>query len=870
MAMKELPQWLIENKGFKNRLKDLTIDSVASQFDSLKKHNKELAEGIDISYMLTCASLLAHSDKSQCQEAALRIAQYCLQSDAPQNRKDGSALILDALVNNATIRLAEKRNMLDDGYEHRIPFSAQLESTKRRILHTINLSDESKVIANKFQSEFWDSAIRNSWVSVSAPTSVGKSFILELWIQEHLIKNKTDLVVYLVPTRALISEVENDLLSRLDPLGDGSVNVASMPLQSSYIEGKPNALVFTQERLHIFLNSFSSPPKIDILIVDEAHKIGDGYRGVFLQQVIESVTESSKDVQIIFASPFTANPEVLLEDIPLNKNSKSLKSSDITVNQNLIWVTQKPRKPKEWSMSLCFQDELLEVGEFSLQNTPSPESKRLPFVAMALSKGGPGNIIYVNGAADAKKTATQIYNMLSDLDEKDDEISRLIELCEKTIHKNFKLNKTLSRGVAFHYGNMPLLVKSEIERLFSKNKIRYLICTSTLVEGVNMSCKNIFIRGPKKGNRTLMNAEDFWNLAGRAGRWGKEFQGNVICVDSNVESLWVNGEPPKNKSGIKISRTTDRISDDISSMVDYINSDDHLTISMSTPELEHVFSYLVMSQIKYGSLSSSPYLKRIPGMDLEDLEETIVDVIDTLTFPLEIIIRNPGVSPLLMQELYNRFSANPSKPPERLLLADPSSDDALSSYVAAFTRISSKLSTKLGFTSKQAYVRALLVVRWVRGFQLARLITDRINFEKKKKIPVNEASLIREVMKDVEEIARYQAPRLLSCYNDLLVAYFDSIGRIDLKNEVVDISVYLELGVNQKTQISLMGLGMSRTASVMLSELIPDENFEKYDCVTWLLENAWQKDDLPELVKNEIEIALENYCRKNGLIINNN
>ncbi|MGM3227356.1 DEAD/DEAH box helicase [Dickeya zeae] len=866
MSMKELPQWLIENKGFKKKLRELTMDSVRSQFDSVRKNGEEEGE-IDISYMLTCASLLAYSNENKCQEAALRIAQYCLQSEVPKNKKDGAALILDALVNNATIRLAEKRNMLDSGYEQRIPLSAQLESTKRRILHTINLSDESKIIANKFQSEFWDSAIENSWISVSAPTSVGKSFILEIWIQEYLINYKNNLVIYLVPTRALISEVENDLISRLDPLGNGSVNVASMPLNSSYIEGKPNALVFTQERLHIFLNSFTSPPKIDVLIVDEAHKIGDGYRGVFLQQVIESVTENNRDVQVIFASPFTANPEVLLEDVPFNKSSKSLRSSDITVNQNLIWVTQKPRKPKEWNMGLCFQDELVSVGEFSLKNSPSSESKRLPFVAMALSNGGPGNIIYVNGAAEAEKTATQIYNMLDDSDKTDDEISRLIELCEKTIHKNFKLNKTLSRGVAFHYGNMPLLVKTEIERLFSKNKIRYLICTSTLVEGVNMSCKNIFIRGPKKGNRTLMSTEDFWNLAGRAGRWGKEFQGNVICVDSNIENLWLNGEPPKNKSGIKISRTIDKISNDISSIVGYIYSDNHLTISMNTPELEHVFSYLVMSQIKYGSLASSPYLKRIPRMDLEDLEEIIIDVIGTLTFPLEVIIRNPGISPLLMQELYNRFSSDPQKKPERLLLADPSSDDALSSYVAAFTRISDNLSTKLGFTSKQAYVRALLVVRWVRGFQLARLITDRIKFEKNKKTSINEASLIREVMKDVEEIARYQAPRLLSCYNDLLVAYFDSIGRVDLKNEVIDITVYLELGVNQKTQISLMGLGMSRTASVMLSELIPDENFEKSECVKWLLGNSWQKDDLPELVKNEIEIALENYCRKNGIII---
>ncbi|WP_154146203.1 DEAD/DEAH box helicase [Ewingella americana] len=865
--MKDLPLWLMENKGFIERLKNLTLDSVASQFSAVKKNSDIDAKDIDLSYMLTCASLLAHSDKHHCQEAALRIAQYCLQIDVAENKKDGAALVLDALANNFAIKLAENRDLIKSGYEDRLPLSAQLESTKRRILHTINLADDTKVIANNFQSKFWDSALKNLWISVSAPTSVGKSFILELWIQEHLLKNKNNLVVYLVPTRALISEVEHELLKRLDPQGTGNINVASMPLQVSYVEGKSNALVFTQERLHLFMNLFDSPPKIDVLIVDEAHKIGDGYRGIFLQQVIESVSQENSELQIIFASPFTDNPELLLEDAPDNKKIQSLKSSDVTVNQNLIWVTQKPRKPKEWDMKLCFLNEMIPLGEFSLMNTPSSESKRLPFVSVALSKGTYGNVIYVNGAADAEKCALQIYYMLEEQSEIDEDISSLIELCEKTIHKNFKLNKTLSRGIAFHYGNMPLIVKSEIERLFSLNKIKYLICTSTLVEGVNMSCKNIFIRGPKKGRGTLMNAEDFWNLAGRAGRWGKEFQGNVICVDSNMDSLWKNGSPPKNKSGIRINRATDKIWDNISILIEYINSDDHLSLSMSNPEMEHIFSYLVMSQVKYGSLSSSPYLKRVPAMDLRDLEENIIDVIESLSYPSEVIMRNPGVSPLLMEELYGSFSSFGGGP-EQLILADPSSEDALKSYSSVFTRISSKLSTKLGFTPSQAYVRSLLVVRWVRGFQLARLITDRIKYEKRKSgqkgTTINESSIIRDVMKDVEEIARYQAPRLISCYNDLLILFLNSIGREDLSSEVVDITVYLELGVNQKTQISLMGLGLSRTASVMLSELIPDENYEIMDCIRWLSNNSWQKDDLPALVRSEIESAVVRFYKKNA------
>ena len=62
-----------------------------------------------------------------------------------------------------------------------------------------------------------------------------------------------------------------------------------------------------------------------------------------------------------------------------------------------------------------------------------------------------------------------------------------------------KLVPLVERGVAFHYGNMPSLIRLEVERLFRSGKIRFLICTSTLIEGVNLSCRTIVLRGPRKG-----------------------------------------------------------------------------------------------------------------------------------------------------------------------------------------------------------------------------------------------------------------------------------------------------------------------------------------------------------------------------------
>jgi len=859
MSMNKLPIWLVNNAGFIRKLEVLTIHSVVGQFPTVQCDNEKINPIDDLGYLLTCGSILSHSDDEICQDAALRISQYCLVSEVDEQRKDSAALILDALANNATVDLAIRKGLLMSGFENRLPLAGQLEATKRKIEHTIEVGVDKYIYANKFQSEFWDSAQNNEWISVSAPTSVGKSFILESWVEDYIHKNDKSLIVYLVPTRALISEVYDSLLSRLDPNRTGSVNIQVLPLKNSYDRDKTNIFVFTQERLNIFYNSLNNDVVVDLLIIDEAHKIGDSLRGIFLQYVLEMTSSKNRKLNVIFASPFTSNPELLLLDAPYKGRSSVVKSSYVTVNQNLIWVEQKNNTPKEWMMYLFFKGEKTHIGEFKLEHTPSAESKRLSFVALNLGKHSSGNVIYVNGAADAEKTAKQVADGLVE-EEIDKEISDLIELSEKVIHERFALNFTLKKGVAFHYGNMPLIIKSEVERLFSKGKIKYLVCTSTLVEGVNMACKNIFIRGPKKGSRIPMKEDDFWNLAGRAGRWGKEFQGNVICIDTNNEKLW-NGIPPTSKKNIKIVRATDSLNDEIDNIFDYIDSIHHYGMTRSNPHLQGLFSYLCVSHYLHDGLMSNPYIEKYSLDRIEELDDKIAGVLNELEFPLEVIARNPGISPILMQGLWERFNKCDINSLENLLLADPSSNNALQSYIAAFSRISDTMSIELGHNSKGAFVVALLVVNWMRGYPLARLISERISHFKRKGKEYKEPSVIRNVMEDVEKIARYQAPKLLSCYNDLLKYFYMDKGRADLIEKIEDIGVYLELGVSVKTQISLIGLGFSRTSAVMISEYITNDSYDELSCLKWIEENSSSLEDLPALVKFEIYTVL------NGLVI---
>ncbi|GAA4724187.1 DEAD/DEAH box helicase [Brevibacillus fulvus] len=829
---KGLPEKLIELDGFQELYQNLLLQSVGSQFPLISKDYE--CSSIDWNYMLKCASVLAKSEVGVCQDAALRIAQYCLNSEPEHNNyKIASAIILDTLTNTPSLKLAMRRNLIPKNFEENIPFPLHLDMMQRRIKFSILNSEDYKIVSiNRFQKSVYDSAQNNQWLSISAPTSAGKSFILRRIVEDSLIAGEEKNIVFMVPTRALIQQVEFEIIDALNERGLDNVFVSSVPSLPNGWNKKRIVLILTQERLQWLLSDYPTF-KPHLLIVDEAQKIGDGTRGVLLEQVIEETRRRNNSVRVYFSSPMTENPEFLLKQAPENSIKHPISSEQVAVNQNLIWVSQVSTKAKQWQMELCYKNEILKLGKFEVSDRPARKSMRLPIVAFSLASKNGGNLIYVNGAADAEKTALQLWTLQGKACETDDEeIVELINLVKKVINKNYTLVQALGRRVAFHYGNMPLLVRNEIERLFTSGKIHFLVCTSTLIEGVNLPAKTIFLRGPKKGMKKPMSEIDFWNLAGRAGRQGKEFQGNVICIDPN-DKVWGDG-PPRNKRKYPITSTIKEVlqkkGDDL---VKFISDGTPRKVAASEQELEYTFTYLLGERIRYDELKKSPVISRYPSSDeiIDQIEHECAKVLEKIEIPKKIIYRNPGISPIAQQSLLDYFSSFERDYTE-LIPALPESEEAYESYVRVIGRISKHLS---GDPPQLNEYRAVLVTNWMRGYGLAWIIERNWGYwrkrkDKKKTLP----SVIRETMRDIEEFARFKFAKYSSCYIDILKYFLEKEGFTDLAMDLPKLNIWLEFGASQQTQISLMSLGLSRTTAIALSELIVHDNYNTDQCLEWL------------------------------------
>ena len=516
-----------------------------------------------------------------------------------------------------------------------------------------------------------------------------------------------------------------------------------------------------------------------------------------------------------------------------------------------------PVHSDQWQLLLRRNGNTAALGQIKLHSKPDTQIKKLSYVALALGRKQTGTLIYANGAADAEKIAWQIYNGLQDefgtAGDLDPELKDLSEFSRDTVHPEFQLVELVKRGVAFHYGNMPTLLRSEIERLFKEGKIRFLVCTSTLVEGVNLACRTIVVRGPRKGRTKPMGPHDFWNLAGRAGRWGQDFNGNIVCVDTNRLDLWPDGVPVRTR--YPINRETDVVLTRRQPMLDYLDARSGMVTKNLDPALEQVAAYLLAWRAREGSFLSAPSAARLTPDYAQALDEKLKTLLEDVDIPNEIIARHPGVGAVALQSLLHYFRDR-KKPVEDLLPSTPESDDAYPRLIAIFHRINSHLYQAF-FPAAAIPVHSLVTIEWMRGLPLGQIIRKRIAYLEDHDRSYNIATVIRETMRDVEEVAKFRAPKFLAAYLDVLKHHLDGIERGELFPANLRFDLYLEFGVATDTLLSLIGLGLSRTSAVSINEYLADDKMSEQLVFQWLQEGRWRTLDIPAVVKRELHQLLQ-------------
>jgi hypothetical protein len=118
---------------------------------------------------------------------------------------------------------------------------------------------------------------------------------------------------------------------------------------------------------------------------------------------------------------------------------------------------------------------------------------------------------------------------------KNEKLSGATIWMKKNYHEDWLLPIALEREIGIHHGKIPRSLAQFCVRAFNEGKIKFLICTSTIIEGVNTKAKNVIIFDKKIADKDF-DYFTFNNIAGRSGRMFHHFIGNVYLFHEPPES----------------------------------------------------------------------------------------------------------------------------------------------------------------------------------------------------------------------------------------------------------------------------------------------------------------------------------------------
>lgn len=380
------------------------------------------------------------------------------------------------------------------------------------------------------------------YFSYSAPTSMGKSFMMRMFIKKQVMDGKKHNYAIIVPTKALINEVSSKIIQDLKGmLQEYDYRVVTSSGDIALTTPHNYIFVLTPERL-LYLLISDKDLRLDYLFIDEAHKISSkDKRSAFYYKVVDMLSWRKPSPHIIFASPKIPNPEVFLELIPNAEIAidDRLASSYAPVSQMKYMVDFVERQARYYNpitKSFTFLTKLKEKA--TLQTVVS-------YVGADAQ-----NIVYCSSTNNAVQFARDYAELNKPCDIP--ELNALARDIRNEVHTEYYLADLVEKGIAYHIGYLPADIRMRLEDYYRRGLIKIIFCTSTLIEGVNLPADNLFITSYKSGLSTFSEV-DFKNLMGRVGRIEYNLYGNVFIMrleedmkKDNFEKL-IDAEVPRQR-----------------------------------------------------------------------------------------------------------------------------------------------------------------------------------------------------------------------------------------------------------------------------------------------------------------------------------
>lgn len=396
---------------------------------------------------------------------------------------------------------------------------------------------------------------------VQMPTSAGKSRATELIIRSAFLSARASLAVVVAPFRALCHEIRESLVRAFR--GEGvKVNELSDVFQKDCdfdeLFAGQSILIMTPEKFAYVLRYLPElAARVGLLVLDEGHQFDTGPRGVTYELLVTSLKGMiSATAQKILISAVITNASDIATWLTGDKGAV-VAGADLLPTERSIaftsWKTQlgqlhfvTPESPEvdEFFVPRVIRSTSLSLSPRERKQRWFPEKGNGQSIALYL-----GLRLVRNGAiaifCGRKDTATGICDYLLDVAGRGlamqmpaavsdgTEVDRLALLYERNLGASASAARAAKVGVFTHHGNTPHGVRLAVEHAIKEGLGKFVLCTSTLAQGVNLPIRYLIVTTAKQGGEKI-KVRDFHNLMGRAGRSGMHTEGSILFANPEV------------------------------------------------------------------------------------------------------------------------------------------------------------------------------------------------------------------------------------------------------------------------------------------------------------------------------------------------
>jgi hypothetical protein len=272
---------------------------------------------------------------------------------------------------------------------------------------------------------------------------------------------------------------------------------------------------------------------VSLFVVDEAHTIQNGERGAKLELLLTLLRRERSNAKFMLLSPFIKNAGNTLSEWLGGGNSISIdwKPAEKLLVGIDYHKTKKINEIEYEILNSPYSEYFVaQTGTFPNPINLTSTSKKdqiLEFSIKHFVQKDKTQLILCRGKKSANNRAEFIYEHIPDK-----EISEDVHLVQKFIDdeigRETTLTKVLKRGICTHHAGLSDETKLLLEHLIRKKYISHVCSTTTVAEGVNFPISSIFFDDYRKGRDCKLSPNDFWNIAGRAGRTLVDNYGKII------------------------------------------------------------------------------------------------------------------------------------------------------------------------------------------------------------------------------------------------------------------------------------------------------------------------------------------------------